>query len=129
MTTTEIVNYASDAGHEQAETTGKFLQILWRDVEYLLFAPLEVHRYHNQILARFLLDHGIVHRWLSNQEMEFDEPELTVVGGGRFRANTTNHTLVLWDDSQAYGRFDDSRLAERISEPGNAFSGFRVRIS
>jgi len=94
---------------------GKFLQLLWRGEDYLVFADREVHGYHNQILAHFLADRGIPHRWLAQDRLEADHPALRVLGGGRFRLDRAGGRLYLWDDSQAYGRFVEARVREGLA--------------
>jgi hypothetical protein len=108
---------------------GKFIQFRWRGQEYLAFAPFEIHRYHNQILGHFLQEQGIAHRWLDRQRLAIDDPGLRVIGGGRFRLDLTRRSLELWDDSQAYGRFDELGLADKIARAGKPWSGLRIEVS
>ncbi len=128
MSTPAIASYGFDAGTQQEEIQGKFLQLNWQGKEYLLFATFAVHRYHNQILAHFLQEHALPHRWLSREKLEFDVPGLKVVGGGRFLGRSRRQVLELWDDSQAYGRFDDDGLAQTLAASG-LWRGFSVKIS
>lgn len=111
------------AGHE-----GKFLQLVLHDQEYLLFAASPQYRYHNQILARFCEDNGLPHRWLSPERLEVNFAALTVVGGGRFRVNADEGLLELWDNSQAYGRFDARFVGEKIASADHPWRGFRIVI-
>jgi hypothetical protein len=127
---TRIIDYCGEtSGTASAHLEGKFLQLCWRGEEYLVFAPAERHRYHNQILSRFLQDQGIPHRWIGQEKLEVDDPDLVVIGGGRFRASSLRNTLELWDDSHAYGRFREAGLAEGIAAAGHAWSGFELRIA
>ena len=48
---------------DDAPLAGKFLQLRWAARDYILFATAAECRYHNQILARFLSEQGIPHRW------------------------------------------------------------------
>lgn len=129
MSTTRILYYGpgevSPPGHE---TRGKFIQLRWQDQEHLVFAPFEQHRYHNQLLARFLTDHGAEYRWARQDSLEFDLPALEVIGGGRFHLDPRAGTLSLWDESQAYGRFDGRGLEQRIAAAGSPWDSLRVRI-
>ncbi len=127
MLTPAITCYGSET--QQAELRGKFLQLIWRGREYLVFAPFGVHRYHNQILAHFLQEHAIEHRWLGEERLDFNHPDLDVVGGGRFLADTQQHILELWDNSQVYGRFDDQQLVEKIAASAHPWSDFSITIS
>jgi len=129
MATTAVLRYpAPTETGLPAEEEGKFLQIVWRKREYLLFAPAEIHRYHNQILARFLHENAIAHRWVTEEKLEVDSPDLAVTGGGRYRAEVGGKVLELYDDSQAYGRFDEEGLAERVAASGDLWSGYDIRI-
>lgn len=121
-----ILNYALPG---QTPLEGKFLQLVWRGVEYLVFASATLHRYHNQILARFCEEHGIPHRWLSEARLEVDSTQLTVLGGGRFRADGVQRRLVLWDNSQVYGRFAERGLPTRIASADHPWSRYTVEIA
>lgn len=122
---TVILDYPPPAGQPYE---GKFLQLTLHGREYLLFAPRALHQYHNQILAHFLEDQGLAHRWLDRETLRVEAPELRVIGGGRYRVDTRAGTLALWDNSQAYGRFDERGLAQKIAAAGHPWSGFTVRI-
>ncbi|HYQ91970.1 MAG TPA: hypothetical protein VES89_07820 [Candidatus Competibacteraceae bacterium] len=125
-----IINYPlPESATNRTEYEGKFLQLRWRGREYLVFAPLAQHRYHNQLLAHFLTDHAIPHRWLNQETLQVEALELAVSGGGRFRVNTLTKTLLLWDNSQAYGRFEESGLPDKIAGAGHSWSGYEVKIS
>ncbi len=118
-----------DAPPQTALLEGKFLQLLWNGQEYLLFAPASRHRYHNQILAWFCETHGIVHRWVTPERLEVTDPGLSVRGGGRFRAEADTRRLRLYDTSQAYGRFDERGLAERIAAADHPWRHYTVTIA
>jgi hypothetical protein len=112
-----------------APVEGKFVQLRLRGKEYLLFAAPELHRFHNQILADFLEHQHIAYHWTDNQTLAIDLPELTVVGGGRFRADGDTRTLTLWDNSQAYGRFDERGLKEKIGSAESPWKDFSITIA
>jgi hypothetical protein len=57
-----ILTYPTQ-GEGDAPMVGKFLQLKLAARDYLLFATATEHRYHNQILARFLSEKAIPHRW------------------------------------------------------------------
>jgi len=108
---------------------GKFIQLRWQGQEYLVFAPFEIHRYHNQILAHFLQEQGIAHHWEDGKRLAIDDPGIRVIGGGRFHLDPGRHRLELWDDSQAYGRFDEQGLADKLTRAGEPWSGLRLEVS
>jgi hypothetical protein len=108
---------------------GKFLQLLWDGREYLVFASASLHRYHNQILAQFCADHGIAHGWVAPERLEVADSRLEVRGGGRFRAEAGRGTLLLYDASQAYGRFDERGLAEKIAAADHPWRRYTITIS
>jgi hypothetical protein len=107
---------------------GKFVQLRLPDHEYLVLAARVLHTYHNQILAHFLADRGLPFRWFSENTLGVDVPGLTIVGGGRFRADQAARVLTLWDNSQVYGRFDEHGLPGKIAGAGHRWSGYAVRI-
>lgn len=94
---------------------GKFLQLKLAGREYLLFAAAEELRYHNQILGRFLSDQGIPHRWEGQENLVMSHPALSIIGGGRFRLDTVEKTLRVWDRSSVYGRFDAAVLSAQLA--------------
>ena len=118
----------SGTGTDPGTCEGKFLQLVLQGQEYLVFSPASMHRYHNQILARFLHDLGVAHHWATEERLEYDTSKAQVRGGGRFRLSRHERTLELWDDSHVYGRFDDHGLAEGIANAGRPWSDYRVTI-
>ncbi len=107
---------------------GKFVQIIHNNGEYLVLSPKELSRYHANIVERFCLQYkidGYYDRAL--HKFEIIDSEWDVVGGGRWDMDEENKILHLFDNSQAYGRFDASDLREKVLL--NAwFSGYKVKI-
>ncbi len=114
---TVILTYPAQI-EDDAPLEGKFLQLRLAGRDCLLFAAATEHRYHNQILARFLSEQGIPNRWEGAENLVVDHPELAVTGGGRFRLDVSCESLCVWDDSSVYGRFDPSRLAAQLAAAG-----------
>jgi len=122
----KIVTYPSSFAGD--ELTGKFVQFRWRGIDYLLFATKAEHRFHNQMLARFLEEHGLPHRWENDETLAIEVDDLIVIGGGRFHYVANGNHLELWDNSQAYGRFDEEGLAESIHSCPPPWADARVII-
>jgi len=120
------VNYPALSGEEAL--LGKFIQFRWRGIDYLVFAIKSEHRFHNQILAHFLEAHGLPHHWRDDETLDLDSDDLTVIGGGRFSYAPENDRLEVWDNSQAYGRFDDMGLAQCIHASAHPWAGAKVII-
>lgn len=112
-----------------ATIEGKFLQLRLVARDCLLFASAIACRYHNQILARFLSEQGIPHRWHDVETLVVDDPELTVIGGGRFRLDPARQTLHVWDDSSLYGRFDLPRLAAQLAAAGGPWERLTLSVA
>ncbi|MEA3275142.1 MAG: hypothetical protein U9Q81_07630 [Pseudomonadota bacterium] len=112
-----------------APMEGKFLQLRLARRDFLLFAAATEYRYHNQILARFLSEQGIPHRWEDAENLVVDHPELAVTGGGRFRLDRVRQALRLWDESSVYGRFDPSQLAAQLLAAGPPWDRFALSCS
>ncbi len=127
---TRIIDYPfpQDAAHGHA-WGGKFLQLLRDGDELLLFAPKASFRYHTRLLAHYLEETGVSHRWRNERELEFAETVLQVRGGGRFWLDEEAGTLLLWDRSEAYGRFEEAGRGERLAAAGHRWSGYRLRIA
>ena len=115
-------------GEGDAPMEGKFLQLGLAARDYLLFAAATDYRYHNQILARFLSERVIPHRWEGAENLVVDHPELTVTGGGRFHLDPTRQTLRVWDESSVYGRFDPLRLAAQLAAAGPPWDRFALSV-
>jgi hypothetical protein len=78
--------------------------------------------------GQFVEEEGIAHRWTSAGMLEMDDRDLLVLGGGRFGLDLARQTLELWGDSQVYGRFNHSRLLEKIASADHPWSGFKLSI-
>lgn len=124
--TPRILHYRPTGGGQRSQ--GKFLQLYWQGLEHLIFSDATMHGYHNQILARFAAEEGLSCHWVTAEQLELKHPDLEVLGGGRFRLDPLAGTLDLWDNSQAYGRFREQGLAERIAAAGPPWSDLRVSI-
>lgn len=108
--------------------SGKFVQIWHGDREYFVLSPKEFKKYHANIVELFSKDRGLAGAYDSEQK-HFDifEPEWKIIGGGKFEIDRKERILRLYDDSMAYGRFNDKGLAERLSGT-EEFLGFRILI-
>ncbi len=125
---TLILTYPTEIDDE-APLEGKFLQLLWAGRTYLLFAAAEENRYHNQVLGRFLSEQGIPHRWEGAENLVVDHPELSIMGGGRFRLDLLTKQLRAWDASSVYGRFDASALSVQLAAADPPWQGLALSIA
>ncbi len=127
MTITKILTYGIK--EDATDVRGKFLQLRFAGHEYLLFAPKELHGFHNHILAHFLEDRELAHYWEDEHTLKVDAHGIEIVGGGKFVLDTAARKLDLFDNSQAYGRFDERGLGERLAAAGHPWSEFKIGIS
>jgi hypothetical protein len=123
-----IVNYSLPTTGEPGESQGKFVQLYWLNEEYLVFAPRDLYGYHVQILSRFLDDRQIPYKWLDSQQLLVKDSRLNVVGGGKFVLNPARQALKLWDNSQAFGRFEEAGIIQRISETFHPWHSFEISV-
>ena len=107
---------------------GKFLQLELKHTTWLLFSSTGTHRFHNQILARFLAEQSISHRWVTPEQLEYDEGHVTVSGGGRFSVDFAASLIEFWDDSTVFGRFDPGQLISQMRAAGPPWSALRINI-
>ncbi len=112
-----------------APLEGKFLQLRWAGRAYLLFASVDEDRYHNQILGRFLSEQGIPHRWEDSENLVVDHPELSIMGGGRFRLDRLRKRLRVWDASSVYGHFDASALSAQLAAADPPWQGLALSVA
>ena len=123
----QILTYSAQ-GQDIAPLEGKFLQLRLADRDYLLIAASTEHRYHNEILARFLSDQGITHRWEGTATLVAEHPGLEVIGGGRFRLDPSRNLLRVWDNSSVYGRFDPARLRAQLLAAGPPWDRLALEV-
>jgi hypothetical protein len=123
-----ILTYPTEIDDE-ASLEGKFLQLRWAGQPYLLCASADEHRYHNQILGRFLSEKGIPHHWEGAENLVVHRPELSIMGGGRFRLDLLTKQLPVWDTSSVYGRFDGSALSAELAAAESPWSGLALSVA
>jgi hypothetical protein len=119
----KIVSYTS-----AAHSSGKFIQFMLRGQEYLVFAPFSLCTYHVDILQRFLEDEAVPHKPLSQDYILVKESTFNMIGGGRYQLDSEAKTLVLSDNSQAFGRFSEIELDNKIAGAGHDWSAYRLTI-
>ncbi len=111
------------------EVRGKFVQISWQGEPWLLFASKDQHAFHNQIVAHFMSEQHLPYHWQSPEILNFEEPDLAIVGGGKFLLDWQAKQLNLSADSMVYGRFREEGLKESLAECGMPWREFVINIS
>ncbi len=124
---TQVLIYPPQ-GDGDAPIKGKFLQFNLVPWDYILFGAATEYHYHNEILARFLSEQGIPHRWEGAEHLVVEDPELRLKGGGRFRLDPTQETLHVWDESSVYGRFDPAQLRAQLAAAGPPWERFVLSV-
>lgn len=120
------IYYSEIKGPIPEKYSGKFVQIRHGDTEYLLFSPKELTKYHADIVKRFCSERNIEgHYNYERKSFEIDEPDWIVVGGGKFEWDNKEKFIHLYDDSMAYGKFDEKGLKERIK---SMLSDYEVQV-
>lgn len=128
---TVIINYSekyySDKGSIPERYSGKFVQIRHGDIEYILFSPTELTKYHANIVERFCSEWKIDgHYNREKKSFDIDDPAWLVLGGGKFEWDRKGKLIRLYDDSMVYGKFDPKELKERIKT--GDLSDYKVQI-
>jgi hypothetical protein len=96
-------------------TAGKFVQIRNNDKEYLIFSPRELTPYHADLVKRFCEERNIPGQYVKERKRyDIHDPEWVVAGGGKFETDRGKKSIVLYDNSMAYGRYDTKGLKEKI---------------
>ena len=129
-----IIDYSFFYFKEIAKTdipykhAGKFVQIKNGNTEYLVFSPKELCAYHANIVERFCLDKGIKGSYNKKQDIfTIYEQGWSILGGGKYEADTVERQLLIFGDSMAYGRFIQEGLREKI-EGIEPYKGYIVSI-
>ncbi|MDM8547493.1 hypothetical protein [Candidatus Venteria ishoeyi] len=122
----QIIDYIDSPA--QAEIRGKFVQFIWAEEAYLVFAPKTLHRFHVDILKHFLDAQHILYHQDNPETLQVDDANLKVLGGGKFLLNSAEQSLRLFDNSLAYGRFVEAGLIQKIAETKHQWSGFKIDI-
>jgi hypothetical protein len=107
---------------------GKFVQIRHRNTEYLVFSPKEFTRYHADLAEKFCREKEIAGTY-NRQLKRYDiiDPSWVILGGGKFEIDEEQKILRLYDNSMAYGKFQEYGLIERICSVSK-MNGYRVEI-
>ncbi len=111
-----------------ARRQGKFIQIRGDQIEYFLLSPRELSAYHANIAERFFAGKAIDGRYNGKRDhYEISAPGWKIIGGGMWAINDRERILYLSGSSQAYGRFDQQGLREKILSI-REMAGYTVRI-
>ncbi len=108
--------------------TGKFIQVQWNGHEYWLFSTKGIHRFHNQILDWFCATEAIPRQWVTRERLAVEDPGVRVLGGGRYSMDPERGELTLFDNSTAFGRFQEEGLAEKLAAADHPWSRMRLTI-
>jgi Janus/Ocnus family (Ocnus) len=98
--------------------SGKFVQIVNHSTndEYLVLSPKELSLFHAMIVERFFRLKGNI-TGSYNEKKDFYtvlDPDWEVIGGGMWAIDSRKKTLSMSGESQAYGRFSDTDLKEKV---------------
>jgi hypothetical protein len=129
-----IIRYGSflqrpaSAKAAQDKTTGKFVQIRNGNTEYLVFSPRQLAPYHADLVEKFCEEKNIAGSYVKERRRyDIHDPEWVVVGGGKFETDGAKRSILLYDNSMAYGRFDPKGLKEKIRGT-EELAGYTVKI-
>lgn len=93
---------------------------------WLVFGPLEIYRYHAQLIHKFCSMNNVACSWLKNPDLvEIHDPDYEIKGGGIIILDDAKKTIEFKGSSTAYGKFDKALLEEFIQNAGE-FNGIKV---
>ena len=108
--------------------SGKFVQLSHGETEYLVLAPPESASYHADIVEKFCKEREIPGVYNpAGKRFLIHDPSWAIKGGGKFVIDDVEKAILLYDNSMAYGRFDQGGLQEKISEI-KKWRDYKVRI-
>jgi hypothetical protein len=121
-----IINLDIDLSLPSQE--GKFVQFRRQEEEYLVFSRSLT--YHVAILGEVLTKWNIPFRYDGDSGIKDLEcnPPIEIVGGGRFKINRLEETLILYGKSDAFGLFQEAGLVEQFGENDHAFAKLMVTV-
>ena len=109
-------------------TTGKFVQIRHGQDVFLVISPKELTKYHANIVERFCMDKGIEGAYDAKREKFFIRDQAwRIAGGGKFERDNNKKSIKLYDNSMAYGKFDETGLKEALQNLPE-FAGYTIAI-
>jgi Janus/Ocnus family (Ocnus) len=95
---------------------GKFVQLRHGETEYLVLASPESASYHADIVERFCKEREIPGVYKpAGKRFLIHDPSWVIKGGGKFVIDDVRKSILFYDNSMAYGRFDPGDLKEKIS--------------
>jgi hypothetical protein len=119
--------FAGETASDRA--AGKFVQIRNNDTEYLIFSSREITPYHADLVERFCEERNIPGQYVRERKRyDIHDPEWVVAGGGKFETDSEKKSILLYDNSMAYGRFDAKGLKEKIQRT-KELAGYAVKIT
>ncbi len=107
---------------------GKFVQVNKDRSDYLILSPKELSKYHANIVERFCKQNNIDGYYNKEYHIfEIVDPVCEVIGGGKWKIDDQDKRIHLFDDSQAYGKFNTIGLKDKILSD-KQFNGYQIRI-
>lgn len=111
-----------------AVRNGKFVQLRHDDTEYLVFSPKEYSPYHADILERFCRERSIDGAYQEGKKrFDIHDAEWAIQGGGKFEIDETKRHIRFYDNSMAYGRFEEKGLAKKVRQT-DTLKDYKVTI-
>ena len=98
-----------------SELYGKFVVLTNEAESFAVFAPIEMGRFHAQIVARFLTLQGVAGTLnTKGDDFAFHDPRWTVQGGGHWERSIDGE-LRIFGDSDRYGGLLLEPLASELA--------------
>ena len=123
----KVIDYCPDHFEVMPkERSGKFIQVMGNDTEYIIMSPRELSTFHANIAERFFSGMGLSGKYNHKRDnYTLNHPEWALPGGGHWEIDATLGTLTLSGQSLAYGRFISDGLAKKMQK---AMPEYRVII-
>ncbi len=125
LTDTEIFKQA-----EKMQTTldCKFVLLANETENFLIFGSLHSYNYHAKLVEKFCLDRNISSKWQRQPDLyNVDDETLGIKGGGWFKFDFFQKTLLAAGSSTAYGRFDEN-IFEQFNNNNLIYNNFKINI-
>lgn len=112
----------------ETELECKFVILSNETEHFLIFGPLHQYNYHAKLIERFCLERNLNSDWRKQPDLYYiNDTSIKINGGGWFRFDFFQKTLIALGISTAYGRFDE-QIFDQFANQNLIYKDFAVCV-